>query len=72
MGVGCMMMIMVAAVVSVYEVGRVLSKWTVSFCAWCIVSVIPVYLLPALLVHRQELLKSPGPILAKVLLGTAR
>ena len=33
---------------------------------------LPVYLLPALLVHRQELLKSPGPILAKVLLGTAR
>ena len=33
---------------------------------------IPVYLLPALLVHRQELLKRPVPILQKVLQGIAR
>ncbi|XP_028760341.1 transmembrane protein 135 homolog isoform X1 [Neltuma alba] len=33
---------------------------------------LPVYLIPALLVHRQGLLKSPNTILAKVLFGTAR
>jgi len=33
---------------------------------------IPVYLLPALLVHRQQLLKQPLPILQKVLQGIAR
>lgn len=33
---------------------------------------IPVYLLPALLVHRQEFLKQPLPILQKVVQGVAR
>ncbi|CAI9116310.1 OLC1v1017420C2 [Oldenlandia corymbosa var. corymbosa] len=33
---------------------------------------LPVYLIPALIVHRQGLLKSPFSILAKGLLGTAR
>jgi hypothetical protein len=33
---------------------------------------LPVYLLPALLVHRQQLLKDPSGILGKVVLGTAR
>ncbi|KAF8072623.1 hypothetical protein HT031_000283 [Scenedesmus sp. PABB004] len=33
---------------------------------------LPVYVLPALLVHRQQLLKAPLPILQKVLLGIAR
>lgn len=33
---------------------------------------IPVYVLPAVLVHRQELLKRPVPILQKVLQGIAR
>jgi hypothetical protein len=33
---------------------------------------LPVYLLPALLVHRQQLLKEPSGILGKVILGTAR
>jgi hypothetical protein len=33
---------------------------------------IPVYLLPALLVHRQDFLKQPLPILQKVLQGVAR
>eukprot|EP00879_Flechtneria_rotunda_P007421 GHRR01007785.1.p1 GENE.GHRR01007785.1~~GHRR01007785.1.p1 ORF type:complete len:317 (+),score=77.84 GHRR01007785.1:584-1534(+) len=33
---------------------------------------LPVYVLPALLVHRQQLLKQPLPILQKVLLGIAR
>ena len=33
---------------------------------------LPVYVLPALLVHRQQVLKQPLPILQKVLLGMAR
>jgi hypothetical protein len=33
---------------------------------------LPVYVLPALLVHRQQLLKQPLPILHKVLLGISR
>ncbi len=33
---------------------------------------LPVYLLPALLVHRGRLLKQPVPILSKVVLGIAR
>lgn len=33
---------------------------------------LPVYVLPALLVHRQQLLKQPLPILHKLLLGMAR
>lgn len=33
---------------------------------------LPVYVLPALLVHRQQLLKAPLPILHKVLLGISR
>lgn len=33
---------------------------------------LPVYVLPALLVHRQELLKQPLPILHKLLFGIAR
>lgn len=33
---------------------------------------LPVYVLPALLVHRQQLLKQPLPILQKVLLGIGR
>ncbi|KAJ8628630.1 hypothetical protein MRB53_021953 [Persea americana] len=33
---------------------------------------LPVYLIPALIVHRQDLLKRPYTILAKGLLGTAR
>lgn len=33
---------------------------------------LPVYLLPALLVHRQALLKQPLPILQKLLVGIAR
>jgi len=32
----------------------------------------PVYLLPALLVHRRALLRRPGPILSKVALGVGR
>ncbi|EEE58471.1 hypothetical protein OsJ_09724 [Oryza sativa Japonica Group] len=33
---------------------------------------VPVYLVPALVVHRQDLLKRPYPIIGKNLLGTAR
>ncbi|XP_077212967.1 uncharacterized protein LOC143848059 [Tasmannia lanceolata] len=33
---------------------------------------LPVYLIPALIVHRQDLLKRPSTILSKGLLGTAR
>eukprot|EP00775_Hariotina_reticulata_P010487 gene10487-10646_t len=33
---------------------------------------LPVYVLPALLVHRQQVLKQPLPIIQKVLLGIAR
>lgn len=33
---------------------------------------IPVYLLPALLVHRQQFLRQPLPILQKVVQGVAR
>ncbi|MCO5558833.1 hypothetical protein L7F22_012421 [Adiantum nelumboides] len=33
---------------------------------------IPVYLIPAIIVHRQAILKNPLPIFSKTLLGTAR
>ncbi|KAL5558997.1 hypothetical protein UlMin_035208 [Ulmus minor] len=51
--------------------GHVLSFWVQSFKRSLPVY-LPVYLIPALIVHRQGLLKRPFSILGKGLLGTAR